>query len=221
MRRFCSYNHTASKNNTRTCFVLKCDIRKFFANIDYKILIEILKEHIPDKDIIWLLEEIIGSFHSFKTGVGLPLGNLTSQLFVNIYMNKFDQFVKHKLREKYYIRYADDFVVLNPDKEHLLRLIPRIASFLNNNLRLSLHSDKIIIKTIASGVDFLGWFVFHDHKTLRTVTRRRILKRIQDNPNKESLNSYLGLIKHGNTKKIEKELLDKYILFVIDRDYTL
>jgi RNA-directed DNA polymerase len=89
-----------SKNNTQTCYVLKGDIRKFFASIDHNILLEILNEYIPDKNIIWLLEKIISSFSSIKKGVGLPLGNLTSQLFVNIYMNKFDQFVKHGLRNK-------------------------------------------------------------------------------------------------------------------------
>jgi len=79
-----------SKNNTCACWILKCDIRKFFANIDHKILLNILSEYIPDKNILWLLREIISSFNT-RPEVGLPLGNLTSQLFVNIYMNRFDQ----------------------------------------------------------------------------------------------------------------------------------
>jgi retron-type reverse transcriptase len=106
------YLGKASNNNTRTCYVLKCDIRKFFASIDHKILLNILAEYIPDKDILWLLKEIIISFNT-KPNTGLPLGNLTSQLFVNIYMNKFDQFMKHKLKTKYYIRYADDFAIID------------------------------------------------------------------------------------------------------------
>lgn len=89
--KFQKYFYKVSRNNTKTCWVLKCDIKKFFANIDHKILIEILAEYIPDKNTLWLLEEIINSFDTKnKINVGLPLGNLTSQLFVNVYMNKFD-----------------------------------------------------------------------------------------------------------------------------------
>jgi len=98
--KFRQFAYRASKNNTKTCYVLKGDIKKFFASIDHDVLLKILNEYIPDKKIIWLLEKIISSFSSTRKGVGLPLGNLTSQLFVNIYMNKFDQFVKYKLRNK-------------------------------------------------------------------------------------------------------------------------
>ena len=93
--------------------MLKCDIKKFFASIDQNILVNILRAYIPDQDIIWLLEEVIGSFYSGRPGIGLPLGNLTSQLFANIYMNEFDQFIKHRIKAKCYIRYADDFVILS------------------------------------------------------------------------------------------------------------
>jgi len=207
LKRFSSFNYTASKNNTKTCWVLKCDIKKFFANIDQEILIKILKQYIPDKDIVWLQKKIIKSFSSTSPGVGLPLGNLTSQLFVNIYMNEFDQFVKHKLKAKYYIRYADDFVILNKDKERLEGLVPKIRRFLEDNLRLSIHSDKTFIKTVASGIDFLGWVNFPNHRVLRTSTKRRMMKRIKTNPNTQTLNSYLGLLKHGNTNKLKDDLL--------------
>ncbi|HBR72073.1 MAG TPA: RNA-dependent DNA polymerase, partial [Candidatus Moranbacteria bacterium] len=88
INKFREYTYIVSKNNTKTCWVLKCDIRKFFANINHSILLKILSEYIPDKDIMSLLENIVESF-SVKSNVGLPLGNLTSQLLVNIYMNKF------------------------------------------------------------------------------------------------------------------------------------
>ena len=115
INRFRSFIYQVSRNHTRTCWILKCDIRKFFENIDHEILFRILRDYIPDGNILWLLGQIIDSFHS-RSDVGLPLGNLTSQLFVNIYMNKFDQFVKHKLKIKYYIRYSDDFVIISEDK---------------------------------------------------------------------------------------------------------
>ncbi len=111
--RFREYARDASHNHTRTVWVLKCDIRKFFANIDHTVLKEILLRHIKDADTLRLLCTIIDSFHTKdRHGVGLPLGNLTSQLLVNVYMNEFDQFVKHELRVGHFVRYADDFVIL-------------------------------------------------------------------------------------------------------------
>ncbi|MEK7537146.1 MAG: reverse transcriptase/maturase family protein [Patescibacteria group bacterium] len=201
LNRFRRFGYKVSKNNTKTCWVLKCDIRKFFENISQDILIGILKKYIPDKKVIWLLEKVIRSFSS-----GLPLGNLTSQLLINIYMNEFDQFVKHKLRIKYYIRYADDFVIFSGDRNWLESKIEPIRNFLSDRLKLELHSDKIFIKTLASGVDFLGWVHFPDHRILRTTTKRRMFRRLKESRNQETLNSYLGLIKHGNTGKIKKKI---------------
>ena len=206
MDRFRAFSYKVSKNHTQTAWVLKCDIRKFFASIKHETLKEILELYIPDKDIKWLLSEIIGSF-SVKGGVGLPLGNLTSQLLVNIYMNEFDQFVKHKLKAKYYVRYADDFVILSDDKVWLESAISRIQEFLWERLQLELHPDKVFIKTVASGVDFLGWVLFPDHRVLRTVTKRRAFKRIKESQGKpEVVQSYLGIVSHGNGNRIKKRI---------------
>ena len=153
------------------------------------------------------MNQVINSFYSTKPGVGLPLGNLTSQLFVNIYMNEFDQFVKHKLKAKFYIRYADDFVFLSENRQELENLIPKINSFLNNNLKLTLHPEKVFIKTIASGVDFLGWINFPDHRVLRTTTKRRMLNKLRVDKRPEVLNSYLGLLGHGSTQKLLSQVI--------------
>ena len=185
--------------------MLKCDIRKFFENIDHDILLAILKKYITDKNIAWLLEKIIRSFSS-APGRGLPLGNLTSQLFVNIYMNEFDQYVKHGLKVKYYIRYADDFVVFSQDKSWLQEVLSKIGDFLLEELKLDLHPNKIFIKTINSGVDFLGWVHFQDHRVLRTVTKNRMIKKLRINKKEEVMASYLGLLKHGNAYKIKKSI---------------
>ncbi len=206
INRFREFGYKSSKNNTKTVWILKCDIRKFFENIDHQILLNSLKEYIKDEEIIWLLSEIINSFHAKKLNIGLPLGNLTSQVFVNIYMNKFDQFAKHKLKEEYYIRYADDFVIFKNDKIELEELAPKIRIFLSEELGLDLHPDKISIKTLASGIDFLGWVHFTDHRVLRTMTKRRIMKRMEFNKSKETEASYLGLIKHGNCYKLRNNL---------------
>ena len=208
INRFRSLAYKVNGNNTRTCWVLKCDIRKFFANIDHEILMKILGQYIPDKNILWLLDGIISSFHSASPGVGLPLGNLTSQLFVNIYMNEFDQFVKHKLKAKYYIRYADDLMILSDNKIWLENLINPIRNFLKSHLALELHPEKMFIKTLASGVDFLGWVNFPDYRVLRTSTKKRMFKRLEKNPSSETLNSYLGLLKHGNTYKLKREIFN-------------
>lgn len=182
-------------------------------------MIKILSEYIPDKNVIWLLKEIINSFNTEgKSGVGLPLGNLTSQLFVNVYMNKFDQFVKHKLMAKYYIRYADDFVILSADKEYLENITEKIRKFLFEELKLELHPNKVFIKTISSGVDFLGQVAFPNHKILRTKTKRRMFKKIKhkkeglqnglisEDSFNQSIQSYYGMLSHCNGYKLRREI---------------
>ncbi|MCL5667284.1 MAG: reverse transcriptase/maturase family protein [Patescibacteria group bacterium] len=216
LSRFKKFYQQASKNNRRTVWVLKCDIRKFFASIDHKILLKILASYIPDENILWLLGQVIKSFHFGADNKGLPLGNLTSQLFCNVYMNKFDQFVKHRLKVKYYVRYADDFVFLSYSRDALLTLVPKIATFLDERLKLSLHPDKIFIKTLASGVDFLGWVNFPHHRVMRNVTKKRMFRGLKKRPKNPTLQSYLGLISHGNTFKLKQEVLNWYGLWIGD-----
>jgi len=207
MERFRSFAYQVSKNNTRTCWVLKCDIRKFFASIDHCILKDILCTYVSDEDTLWLLGRIVDSFSAGKEGVGLPLGNLTSQLLVNVYMNEFDQFVKHKLKAKHYIRYADDFVFLSRDRGWLESLIPLIETFLSARLKLELHPKKLSIGTLAAGVDFLGWVHFFDHRVLRTSSKKRILRRIKETGGRaEILQSYLALLKDGNGYRLRKKV---------------
>jgi RNA-directed DNA polymerase len=173
INKFREYASIVSKNNTKTCWILKCDIKKFFASIDQNILINILQKYIDDKNIINLLKEIITSFKPN----GLPLGNLTSQLFANIYLNEFDQFVKYVLRAKFYIRYADDFVVFSESRNYLKNIIPLVDIFLRNELKLTLHPDKIYIRKLKLGVDFLGWINFFGYRVLRTKTKNRMIKK--------------------------------------------
>jgi len=209
INRFQKFGRQVSKNNTITCWVLKCDIKKFFASIDHKVLKSILAKYIEDKDILWLWGEVIDSFETAgRPNIGLPLGNLTSQLLVNIYMNEFDQFMKRQLKIKHYIRYADDFVIMSRDRIFLEELIPKIRDYLANELKLMLHPDKVFIQTLASGVDYLGWVNFPTHRVLRTATKKRMLKALRNNPSSETLASYLGLLKYGNTKKLKNKIQD-------------
>lgn len=214
LNRFTEYARRVSRNNTKNCWVLKCDIRKFFANIDHTVLKAILSKHIADTNILWLLEEIISGF-SLTPDKGLPLGNLTSQLLVNIYMNEFDQYMKNTLRIKYYIRYADDFVILSENKQELERLVVTIAEYLGATLKLQLHPNKVSIRTVTSGVDFLGWVHFPKHRVLRTSTKKRMMRRIVENPTEETFRSYMGLLQHGNTHNLRKDLTNTYSLYRI------
>ncbi len=206
LNKFRRFGYKVTSNNTKTAWVLKCDIKKFFASIDQEKLLKILEVHIPDKDILSLLSILIRSFHGNIPGTGLPLGNLTSQIFVNEYMNEFDQFMKHTIKAKYYLRYTDDFIIMNQDKILLQNMLIEIKKFLHEKLGLTLHPNKVFLKTLASGIDFLGWIHFPHYRVLRTSTKRRMIKNLKDNQKAETIASYRGMLKHGNTYKLQQKV---------------
>lgn len=212
-----------SKNNTRICWSLKCDIKKFFASINHKILFEIIARKIKDEDFLDLLAKIINSFYSdrttdIKNKKGIPIGNLTSQFFSNIYLNELDQFIKHQLKIKYYLRYADDFVLLSDDRNYLEDLLIPIEKFINAKLDLELHPQKIIFTKFQSGIDFLGYVVFPYHILPRTKTKKRMMRKIKAKINEfktgkiseekvnETIQSYLGYLSHANAYEFRSEL---------------
>jgi len=120
-------------------------------------------------------------------------------------MNELDQFVKHKLKQKYYIRYADDFVFLSDNRESLLQLVKPIKEYLGKKLQLSIHPQKISLSTLAGGLDYLGVIHFPKHRILRTKTKKRILRLA----NHKNLPSYLGVLKYANTYDLQNLLLNK------------
>ena len=196
VKKFSHQTFHLSQNDTKAVWALKCDVRKFFASIE---------------NIIWLIEKVVRSFHSTKLGVGLPLGNLTSQLFANVYLNELDQFMKHQMKVKYYLRYADDFVIISRGKDCLLEMTPKIADFLSEKLKLELHPDKVFLQTISFGVDFLGWVNFHYHRVLRTTTKKRMFRRLEVAGGKpEVRQSYLGMLRWGNGYKLQKQIKTRY-----------
>lgn len=194
-----------SRNHRRTAWVLKCDVRKFFASIDHDVLLRIVDGRIADKRIVRLIETIVRSFR-VRPGKGLPLGNLTSQLLANVYMDTLDQYVKCRLQVKCYVRYADDFVLVFHDRDYLVVALDRIRDFLSRELRLDLHPDKIEIRTFASGVDFLGWVHFPGCRVLRTATKRRVFRAIEDGAGESAIISYQGLLLHGNAQRLSHQL---------------
>ena len=120
-------------------------------------------------------------------------------------MNEFDQYVKHKLKQKYYIRYADDFVFLSNNRQELLKIIPEIKNYLSKKLQLTIHPAKISLTTLASGLDYLGIINFPHHRILRTKTKRRVLKRV----NEKNLASYLGFLKHCDSYELQNLVINK------------
>lgn len=205
LNRFREMAAKVSRNHTRTCWALKCDIKKFFASIDHEILLAIIAMYVCDRQTFLLLQEVIESFKT-APGKGLPLGNLTSQLFANIYLNEFDQFVKHGRKVRHYVRYADDWVLFSQDREYLIAELPLLRSFLAERLALTVHPDKIVLRTIASGLDFLGWVHSPAHRTLRAATKRRMFRRLKENPTKETKASYLGFLSHGNAFRLSRDV---------------
>lgn len=212
IKRLEKFVRIVSNNYTKDCWALKLDIRKFFASVDHQVLINLLKKKIEEPNISRLLKEVIDSFPS-----GIPLGNLTSQVFANIYMNELDQFIKHKLKIKYYLRYADDFLILlNNDRlVYHTKLVNIINSFLKDHLKLELHPKKIILRKLDWGIDFLGYIVLPHYILPRTKTKRRICKKLTEKLGAEgfnaSLQSYLGYLSHAKGFSIAQQIKTIFI----------
>jgi len=217
LNRFQELAWCLSRNNTRVVWVLKCDIKKFFDSIDHIVLQKLLRAKIKDERALELMVEVVSSFEK-KPGQGVPLGNLTSQLFANIYLNQLDHFVKRQLRVKNYLRYADDFVVLSRDQKELKLILLKINCFLNQKLLLQLHQRKVTIYEWHNGIDFLGYVLFPNYRILRTKTKRRMLKKLEGESQvmqagkidfadlNQSVQSYFGLLKHCRGREIKLKI---------------
>lgn len=202
-----------SKKYTRECWSLKCDVKRFFASVDHNILKNLIERKVKDEDINWLIGNVIDSFNSEQSlSCGIPLGNLTSQIFSNIYLNELDQFVKHKLKMKYYIRYADDFLILTTSNRQHKDYLEAVEEFLRENLKLELHPKKISVRKLTWGIDFCGYIVLPHYILPRTKTKRRILKKIKQGSDYQALQSYLGYFSHSNSFKISTEFKNLFWL---------
>src|SRR3989344_2562466 len=173
-------------NNQVKGYCLKADIKHYFDEVNHDILLQIIKRKINDDKAIWLISQILNNSANSRTQrervtlKGMPLGNLTSQFFANIYLNELDNFVKRKLKVKYYIRYVDDFVILHNSKEQLEIWKKEISYFLSINLRLELHPDKSKVTPLSRGIDFVGFRNFYHFKLPRKRTIRKMRNKIED-----------------------------------------
>jgi len=246
-----------SKNYKDDCHVLKLDIEGFFMHINKEILFSRLQKFIEvqykqnDKELVLeICHKIIFNsptencvikgaaknweglpknkslFHS-PPNSGLPIGNLTSQIFANFYMSAFDHFMKKELGIRYYGRYVDDFIVVHPNKEYLKALIPVISNYLNDELKLNLHPKKIYLQHYTKGVTFLGTLIKPNRIYIANRTKGNFYSAIQKHnqvievsrkPSREdqnallsSMNSYLGIMKHYKTYNLRKRMLFKHL----------
>lgn len=207
LKRFRDFAWKVSQNGTRNVWVLKADVRKYFDSIDHEILKKLLIGSLsyekrrsaclpgnvlafgsdrPDGNpfpennsrLLDLLRDNISSY-STSFGKGIPLGNLTSQLFANIYLNPLDQYVKRRLSVPYYLRYADDIITVSDSREFLTDLLPSLRTFLADELRLAVHPNKVSISRWDKGIDVLGFISYPTKTIMRASTERRMMKMLE------------------------------------------
>lgn len=198
----------------RDYYILKMDVAKFFQNIDKNILMDILKRKIKDKDLLWLTEEIVYSSEGKKS---LPIGNYTSQIFANIYLNEVDQYIKHSLKIRYYYRYMDDSIILVKTKQEAKEALEKIKNFLKENLELELNNKTQIFKN-KQGINFCGYKINEYRIKIRDRGKRNLKKKIKylkqeiqrgnvtSKEAKKYLAGHLGYIKIANVQNLKNKL---------------
>lgn len=195
-------------------YVLKMDVAKYFQNVNREILLEILERKIKDPKLLDLIYKIVYSEEGEK---GLPIGNYTSQTFANIYLNEVDQYIKHKLKCKYYFRYMDDSVILVKTKDEARKMLEKIREFLDNNLKLTLNSKTQIAKS-KQGVNFCGYKVNEDRLKIRDRGKRSLklkLRSLEKKIKNEEISSveaykyvtgHIGYIQVANVRNLTQKL---------------
>jgi len=204
----------SAKAKWKNYYILKMDIKKYFQNIDKRILWEILKRKIKDRKLLWLTREILLSTEGM---LGLPLGNYTSQMFANIYLNELDQYIKHKLKCKYYYRYMDDMVIICKNKDIAKNLLNKITIFLKLNLKLTLNSKTRIFKDIQ-GINFCGYKINERRMKIRHTSKCRMKRKLKKYTNQlkegkitlteiqRSIAGWLGYVKHADSYNLRKSM---------------
>jgi len=222
VKRFNKFKQKVSRNNTRNCFVFKADIKRYFDSVNHEILITTLQKYIYDENIINLIRLILNNHKTSIEGQGMPLGNLTSQFFANVYLNELDQFVKHELKAKYYIRYVDDFVILHNNPAILNKHQIVINNFLQFELKLKLHPQKSRIINLKKGISFLGFRIFENHQLLHKKNLRRFKNKLLNQGERykkkqidrdgvvEQFQGWIAYAKNANTYKLRKLTTKKF-----------
>jgi retron-type reverse transcriptase len=234
VKRLQAFLRKATLNGHARAYYLQLDIKDFFTSIDKEILTGLLEKKILDPDILWLTRLIIfwdctksyvlqgdkdiltnipanKSLFGKDNKRGLPIGNLTSQFFANVYMNELDQYVKHTLKARYYVRYVDDFVLVSQDRAELAVWKAKIEQFLAERLKLTLHPRRQKLQPISNGIDFLGYVIRPNY----ILIRRRVVNNLkaklkQFRGTQEKFNamvaSYMGHFKHASSYRLVHNL---------------
>lgn len=195
-------------------YAIKADIHHYFQSINHDVLKAEIRKVIKDAGALVLIDRIIDHNGQMPDGVGIPVGNLTSQLFANIYLNKLDQYIKHTLGAKYYMRYMDDFILLSPDKEQLRRWLEDIERFLRDELKLELN-PKTTILAAKNGIDFVGYKHRATHRKVRPDSVKRIKKTIKKYESgkitkeqlQKSIASWTGHAGHADSYNLQKKVI--------------
>jgi RNA-directed DNA polymerase len=237
-RRVKKFLQTAcSLNPDQEVYALQADINKFFASMSWSILQKLVAKKISDKQTLKLVSQFITEHRISITSTqsqeainkvinihqkqGLPIGNLTSQLFANVYLNQLDHFVKERLGQRWYARYMDDFLIIHPSKDKLHEIKNSIAHFLSQELKLNLHSKKTVVYPVKNGVPFVGYRIFYNHTLVRGDSllrmQRRLKKRrsqleshkITQKKFQQSISSFKGHLQHADSYWLQKSLFKK------------
>jgi hypothetical protein len=201
-------------------WAFKADIRHYFPSVDHGILLKLLERKISDRRVLSLLRLILESYAP-RPGIGMPLGALTSQLFANVYLNPLDHFVKEELNSRFYLRYLDDFVILDRSQENIKGIKSEISGFLSEKLKLNMHPEKSSIFPLHRGVGLLGFRAFYHYRLLRKSNVLHFYRRLAEQEqayrtgalSKEVFEkSIAGWIAHaswGNTYKLRMRVADR------------
>lgn len=187
-------------------YVWRADIRKFFDSVDHAKLLQILARRVCNPKALWLMREVVGSFPTAQRErerefIGMPIGNLTSQIFANIYLNELDRFVKHDLKVKQYLRYGDDFILIHPSFKELTQLRCRVIRFLEQTLKLRINPKNDRIIKAGHSLKFIGVAAFPYDRKLN----RRSVNRVKGRLNFSNAGSYYGLVgKHGSYRIMDE-----------------
>ena len=201
-------------------YYLQVDIKSYFASINHTALMTILRRKIADRDILALVQRILDSYHD-RPGVGIPLGNLTSQLFANIYLNELDYHVKHGLKCRHYVRYMDDIILLSETKAQLWAWKAALESFIAR-LGLRLHPRKQLVAPARRGIDFLGYVIYPDHVRVRNRNIHRVYDRMKQieagtypRDPRGSIMSWMGYSIHADAHGLNRSIQRKHPFLVL------
>lgn len=258
LHRVSGHVRSITRNWTRPAYYLKADVANFFNSIDHHILIDLAERQVPEEWLRTLIRQVIlhdprlnfsmrSSIESFKkvpphkslmnapSGKGLPIGNLTSQFFANVYMNELDQYAKHVLKAQYYGRYVDDIVMLHEDQEVLNGCYAKMDEFIQSKLSIHLHPNKKRLNFADKGIDFIGFIIKPGRVYLRQTSLSKCQQKIRAWERKgspvdtetlqdisESLNSYMGMLRQVNGYNVRKAIGQRIesLFLQVDAEYT-